>query len=65
MFRPAMTLAAVGVFGLVVWRLVLGLLLPLAIGLLGMAIKIAFWVAVVALAIWTFRRLLRRPEAAA
>ena len=41
MLRSLLTLAAVGVAGIVVWKLVWVLLLPMVFGLLALAIKVA------------------------
>ena len=59
MLRPVITVAAVGVLGLVVWNLLLGFVLPLVVGLVALLIKVVFWVAVISLAIWIFKRLTR------
>jgi len=47
---------------IIAWQLLWTLVLPLVVGILAVAIKIAFWVAVIALAIWAFRRLSRSTE---
>jgi hypothetical protein len=62
MLRPVLTLAALGAAGILAWQLLWGLVLPLVVGILAIAIKIAFWVALIALVIWAFRRLSRSPE---
>ena len=59
MLRPVITLAAVGAVGFLVWNLLLGFLLPLVVGFVALMIKIVFWVAVIAFAIWVFKRLTR------
>ena len=65
MLRPVITVAAVGVLGLVVWNLLLGFVLPLVVGLVALLIKVVFWVAVISLAIWIFKRLTRTPPSEA
>ena len=62
MLRPVLTLAALGAAGIIAWQLLWTLVLPLVVGILAVAIKIAFWVAVVALAIWAFRWMSRSSE---
>ena len=64
MFRPLLTMAAVGVAGIVAWKLLWGLLLPLAVGVVAVLLKVAFWGVLFALAIWAFRRLSRASEPA-
>jgi hypothetical protein len=59
MLRPVITLAAVGAVGFLVWNLLLGFLFPLVVGLVALVIKIVFWAAVIAFAIWVFKRLTR------
>lgn len=62
MIRPFITLAALGAVGILAWQLIWGLVLPLVAGLFALIIKIAFWAAIIALAIWVFRRLSRSAE---
>jgi hypothetical protein len=62
MLRPVLTLAALGAAGILAWQLLWGLVLPLLVGVFAVLLKIAFWVAVIALAIWAFRWLSRSPE---
>ena len=62
MLRPVLTLAALGAAGIIAWQLLWTLVLPLVVGIFAVAIKIAFWVAVIALAIWAFRRLSRSTD---
>src|SRR3972149_1534429 len=45
MLRPVLPLAALGAAGILAWQLLWGLVLPLVVGILAIAIKIAFWVA--------------------
>ena len=59
MLRPVITVAGVGVLGFLVWNLLLGFILPMVVGLVALVIKVVFWVAVIALAIWVFKRLTR------
>jgi hypothetical protein len=56
MARPVLTLAALGMAGILVWRLLWGLLLPMVVGVMAVLIKIAFWGGVILLAIWALRR---------
>ena len=62
MARPVLTLAALGVAGMLVWRLVWGLVLPVVVGVLAVLIKIAFWVGLILLAIWAIRRVTKGSE---
>ncbi|MBI4501484.1 MAG: hypothetical protein HY700_10015 [Gemmatimonadetes bacterium] len=62
MLRPLLTLAARGAAGILAWQLLWAPVLPLVVGILAIAIKIAFWVALIAVAIWVFRRLFRSSE---
>ena len=62
MFKPVLGLAATGVAAVILWKLVGLLLLPLfgvAIGLVLVIIKIAFWALVACFAVWLFRRMTR------
>jgi len=52
MGKPILQLAAVGVVGVILWKLLAGVLL----GVLFTIFKIAFVVALVWLAIWAFKR---------
>jgi hypothetical protein len=62
MVRPVLTLAAFGVVGVLAWQLVWGLVLPLVFGLLAVALKIMFWVVVIACGIWLVKRITRTAE---
>ena len=64
MHRPVVMLAAVGAAGILLWNLVLGLLLPMVVGIFALAIKILFWVGLIAFAIWLLRRMTRSPVSA-
>ena len=59
MLRPVITLAAVGAAGFLLWNLLLGFLLPFVVGFFALVIKVVFWAALIALAIWIFKRLTR------
>jgi len=67
MMRPLVTLAAVGLAGVVVWKLLWGLLLPLvavAIGAALFIVKIALAAFLLFLAYKLFQKVVeRRPEA--
>ena len=65
MLRPVITLAAVGAVGILVWNLLLGFLLPFVVGLFALVIKVVFWAALIAFAIWIFKRLTRPSPTAA
>ena len=52
MFKPVMTLAAVGLVGLVLWKLAAGFLLPIFFFVL----KIALIAGLVLLAFWWFNK---------
>lgn len=57
--RPVVTLAAAGIIGVALWKVLSILLLPLAGLLLGLVltlIKVGLLVALVMLAVWFFRR---------
>ncbi|HYS21752.1 MAG TPA: hypothetical protein VEO73_11750 [Gemmatimonadales bacterium] len=58
MLKPFLQLAAVGVIGVVVWRVLSIFMLPLLGALLGILLKIALLVGIVFLVMW----LLRRPK---
>ena len=59
MLKPLLTLAALGVAGLVAWKLVWVMLLPMFFGLLGVAIKVAL----IALLVFVLFKLFRRATA--
>jgi hypothetical protein len=62
MLKPVLGLAATGIIAVILFRLLAVLLLPLigiTIGIVLIAIKVAFWVGVAWFAIWLFRRLTR------
>lgn len=52
MGKPILQLAAVGVVGVILWKLFAGVLL----GLLFTVLKIAFLVALIAFGVWAFKR---------
>ena len=59
MLKPVVTLAAAGVIGIALWKILSILLLPLAgmlFGLLLTLLKVALLVALVMFAVWLFRR---------
>lgn len=58
MLRSLLTLAAVGVAGLVVWNVVAALLLPLLVGFLALVVKIAL----IALLVFVLFRVFRRAD---
>ena len=63
MLKPVLTLAAAGLIGLALWKILAILLLPLfgtLIGFMFVVLKFAFIAAVVCFAIWLLRRLGRR-----
>lgn len=60
MLRSLFTLAALGVAGLVAWKLVWVMLLPMLFGFLALAVKIAL----IALFIFVLYRVLRRAQPA-
>jgi uncharacterized membrane protein len=56
MLKPVLGVAAAGIFGVVIWKI---LLLPLMAGLLGVLftlLKIALLAALVLFVVWLFRR---------
>ena len=57
MLRGVLGMAALGVAGLFAWKLMVGFVLPLFIGLVALVLKIAFWCVIIALAIWLFKKL--------
>lgn len=62
MLKPVLGLAATGIVALILFKVFAILLLPLigiTIGIVLIAIKIAFWVGVAYFALWLFRRLTR------
>ncbi|MEO8636916.1 MAG: hypothetical protein ABI587_16695 [Gemmatimonadales bacterium] len=64
MLKPVLGVAAAGVIGFVLWKLMLLLLLPLfGIALAGVfvIIKVSFIIGMVCLAFWLVKRLLRDP----
>ena len=59
MLKPVVTLAAAGVIGIALWKILSILLLPLAgmlFSLLLTLLKVALLVALVMFAVWLFRR---------
>ena len=59
MLKPVVTLAAAGVVGIALWKILSILLLPLAgmlFGLLLTVLKVGLLVALVMFAVWLFRR---------
>jgi len=59
MMKPVVTLAAAGVVGIALWKILSILLLPLAgvlFGLLLTLLKVGLLVALVMFAVWLFRR---------
>ena len=59
MLRPVVSLAAAGIVGIALWKILSILLLPLAgalIGFLLMLLKVGLVVALVLIAVWLFRR---------
>ena len=59
MLKPVVTLAAAGVIGIALWKILSILLLPLAgmlFGLLLTVLKVGLLVALVMFAVWLFRR---------
>jgi hypothetical protein len=68
MLKPVLGLAATGIVALILFKILALFLLPLigiTIGLVLIAIKVAFWVLVGMVAVWVFRRLTRREVASA
>jgi hypothetical protein len=68
MLKPVLGLAATGIVALILFKLLALFLLPLigiTIGLVLIAVKVAFWVLVGMFAVWVFRRLTRREVASA
>lgn len=59
MFKPVLTLAAAGVIGVVLWKVLAFVLLPVAGALLGLfmtLLKVGVLVALVLFALWLWRR---------
>jgi hypothetical protein len=68
MLKPVLGLAATGIVALILFKVIALFLLPLigiTIGLVLIAIKVAFWVAAGMFALWLFRRLTRCDPASA
>jgi hypothetical protein len=68
MLKPVLGLAATGIVALILFKILALFLLPLigiTIGLVLIAVKVAFWVLVGMFAVWVFRRLTRREVASA
>jgi hypothetical protein len=59
MLKPLLTLAALGVAGFVAWKLVWVMLLPMFVGLVALAIKIAL----IALLVFVLLKIFRRVTA--
>jgi threonine/homoserine/homoserine lactone efflux protein len=68
MLRPILTLAALGVAGVVAWKLLWGLVLPfiaMALGIIFFVFKLALFALLIYVAYRLFHKLIeRRPEAA-
>ena len=58
MFKPVMTLAAVGFVGIVLWKLAAGFLLPIFF----LILKIALIAGLVLLAFWWFNKRNRKED---
>jgi hypothetical protein len=58
MFRPVMTLAAVGFVGIVLWKLAAGFLLPIFF----LILKVALIAGLVLLAFWWFNKRNRKED---
>jgi len=68
MMKPVVTLAAAGIVGVALWKILSILLLPLAGLLLGLVVtllKVGLLVALVMFAVWLFRRKEKGGEASA
>ena len=66
MLKPVLTLAAVGVLGIAIWRILLpwlGPVLGFLVGLFFFAAKIALLVGLVFFALWLFRKSQKNGEA--
>lgn len=62
MIKPVMSLAATGIAAFILWKLVALFILPfvgIAIGLVLIVIKIAFWALVGCFAWWLFKKMTR------
>jgi hypothetical protein len=67
MLKPVLGLAATGVVALLLFKLFALFLLPLigvTLGIVFIAIKVAFWVGVAWFALWLFRRMTRSTATA-
>jgi hypothetical protein len=67
MFKPVLGLAATGIVALLLFKVFALFLLPLigiTIGLVLIAIKVAFWVGVAMFAVWLFRKLTGQHQTA-
>ena len=67
MLKPMLGLAATGIVALILFKILALFLLPLigiTIGLVLIAVKVAFWVLVGMFALWVFRRCTRQDVAA-
>ncbi len=67
MLKPVLGLAATGIVALILFKVMALLLLPLigiTIGIVLIAIKVAFWIGVAWFALWLLRRLTRDPATA-
>ena len=62
MLKPLLTLAALGVAGFVAWRLIWVMLLPMFVGLLALAVKIALIALLVFVLYKVFRRATAGPQ---
>ena len=68
MLKPVVTLAAAGVIGVALWKILSILLLPLAglvLGLVVTLVKVGLLVSLVMFAVWLFRRKEKGGEASA
>lgn len=68
MMKPLVTLATAGIVGIALWKVLSILLLPIAgvlFGLLFTLLKVGLLVALVAFAVWLFRRKEKGGEASA
>ncbi len=64
--KPVLGLAAGGILALVLWKVMALFLLPLlglAVGFVFLAIKIAFIIGAICLAMWIFKRMTRTADA--
>ncbi|MCL4867118.1 MAG: hypothetical protein KJZ47_14580 [Gemmatimonadales bacterium] len=63
--KPTLAVATTGVVAVLLWKVLLGLLLPLlgiAAGFLILAVKVVFLAVMIGIAIWLFRRAALREE---